>query len=51
MGFRGDWHMVVQLQLSRYQRAVPLTRDYLYPSKEVGAAAAGEKSYRPRRVA
>lgn len=51
MGFRGDGHMVVQLQLSRDQRAVPLTRDYLYPSKEVGAAAAGEKSYRPRRVA
>lgn len=51
MGFRGDGHMVVQLQLSRDQRAVPLTRNYLYPPPELEAAAAGEKSYRPRRVA
>ncbi len=51
MGFRGDGHMVAQIQLSRDQRVVPLTRDYLYPARDSEAGAEEAKSYRPRRVA
>jgi len=32
MTFRHNWQCVFQIQLARDQAAVPLTRDYLYPS-------------------
>ena len=51
MGFRGDGHLVMQFQLSRDQRAVPFTRDYLYAGAEAETGAAEANSYRPRRVA
>jgi cyclopropane-fatty-acyl-phospholipid synthase len=49
MGFRRDGHMVAQVQLSRSQAAVPLTRNYLYPAPSAWNSEAD--AYRPRRVA
>lgn len=48
-GFRHDQLMVAQFQLTRERDAVPLTRDYLYPSGN--NAAMHEPGYPPRRVA
>lgn len=48
LGFRHGGHMVAQIQLTRQQDAVPLTRNYMYERQAEEQAA---ESYRPRRVA
>lgn len=42
MSFRDGGHCVFQLQLSRDQHAVPLTRDYLYPAQDARQRHAAE---------